>query len=112
MEFNCRESHYVGEENTLFYIDCGIDVSQATLAEVFLKRPDGTSLKKIAAPTVLNGSSDWIFFRIEESDFNQAGKYTGQAFVTLSAWSGWGKPFYINVEFPLSSSSSSSSTPA
>lgn len=105
----CDEPHYVGEENTLFYIDCGIDVSQASSATVFLQRPDGTNILKTATPAVYNGSPDWIFFRVGTGDFNQCGKYKGQASITIGAWSGWGQPFYIKVENPVSSSSSSSS---
>lgn len=105
----CNEPHYVGEENTLFYIDCGIDVSQATLAEVILLRPDGTKIQRAATPTIYNGSVDWVFFRIEDGDFNQCGKYFGQARVFIGSWSGWGRRFEIKVDNPISSSSSSSS---
>ncbi len=106
----CNEAHYVGEDNTLFYIDCGIDVSQATLAEVLLQRPDGTVVQKSAVPTIYNGSTDWVSFRIDIGDFNQCGKYRGQARAFIGAWSGWGGVFHINVENPISSSSSSCSS--
>lgn len=106
----CEEPHYVGEENTLFYIDCGIDVSQATLAEVLLERPDGTIVQKPATATVYNGSTDWVFIRIAATDFNQAGCYKGQARAFIGAWSGWGEVFDIQVDAPISSSSSCSSS--
>lgn len=104
----CNEPHFVGEENTLFYINCGIDVSQATSAEVFIQRPDNTTFKRTALPTTYNGSTDYVYFRIQPTDFTVCGKYKGQIFVVLGAWSGWGEPFHIKVESPVSSSSSSS----
>lgn len=106
----CHEPHYVGEENTLFYVDCGIDVSGATLAEIVLLRPDGTKVQKTATPTTYNESPDYVFFRIAADDFNQAGKYYGQVRAFIGAWSGWGGKFSIKVEQPLSSSSSCSSS--
>ena len=106
----CNEPHYVGEDNSLFYIDCGIDVSAASVVEVNLRRPDGTIISKSATPGAYNGSPDYVFFRISASDFNQIGKYTGQARVFIGAWSGWGHRFEINVEAPISSSSCSSSS--
>jgi len=106
----CDEPHYVGEENTIFYVDCGIDVSQASSAEVFIQRPDGTKIQRVATPTNYNGSTDWILFRIQDGDFNQCGKYSAQAFVVIGAWSGWGERFHIKVDNPISSSSSSSSS--
>ena len=104
----CNEPHYVGEENTLFYVDCGVDVSQATLAEVILLRPDGTKVTKPATPTSYNNSTNWVFFRIDVGDFNQCGRYYGQARAFIGAWSGWGEKFRIKVEDPISSSSCSS----
>lgn len=106
----CNEPHYVGEENTLFYIDCGIDVSTATLAEVMLLRPDGTIVRKDATPATYNGSPDYVVTRIAASDFNQKGKYRGQARAFIGAWSGWGTKFIITVDDPISSSSCSSSS--
>ena len=106
----CDEPHYVGEENTLFYVDCGIDVSASVGAKVFLQRPDGTVAEKTATPTIYNGSPDFVFFRVARGDFNQAGKYSGQVWMQVGAWSGWGRPFAIEVDAPISSSSSSSSS--
>lgn len=106
----CDEPHYVGEENTLFYVDCGIDVSQASETEVFIQRPDKTTITKIAAPTIYNNSTNWVFIRIAATDFNQCGKYIGQAYCVIGAWQGWGEKFYIKVEQPISSSSCSSSS--
>lgn len=106
----CNDPHYVGEENTIFYIDCGIDVSSATLTEVFLERPDGTNIKKTATPTIYNGSTCFVSFKVDATDFNQEGNYKGQVFATIGAWSGWGKLFHIHVDDPISSSSCSSSS--
>lgn len=106
----CDEDHYVGEINTLFFIDCGVDVSLATKAIIYLERPDGTKLRKDAVLTTYNGSPDWVYFTIDQGDFNQEGKYSGQVWLEIGSWSGWGKPFTINVEVPISSSSSSNSS--
>lgn len=106
---SCNEDHYVGEENTRFYIDCGMDVSLATQSRVLLKRPDGTTVQKEAFLTTYRESPNFVYFTIDRSDFNQEGKYTGQVYIVIGAWSGWGKPFKITVGLPISSSSSSSS---
>lgn len=106
---SCNEDHYVGEENTRFYIYCGIDVSLATESRVLLKRPDGTKIQKQAYLTTYRDSPNFVYFTIDKSDFNQEGKYTGQVYLVIGAWSGWGQPFTVNVDAPISSSSSSSS---
>lgn len=106
----CNEDHYVGEENTLFFIDAGVDVSLATRAVIYILRPDGTKLKKDAVLTTYNGSPDWVYFVVDKSDFNQEGTYRGQVWLEIGSWSGWGKPFTISVKEPISSSSSSQSS--
>ena len=110
---NCRENndkHYVGEHGTMIFIDCGIDVQAASLAEVFMEWPDGTTIKKTAVLTTFDESTDYVYIIIDIGDFNQNGRYTGQVFIVLGAWSGWGQPFKIDVDDPISSSSSSSSS--
>lgn len=105
-----KEIHYVGESNTVFYIDCGTNVETATEAEVFLLRPDGTTIRKEATPIVFNNSKHFMEISIDEGDFNQSGKYIGQISMKIGAWEGFGKKFNIVVEKPVSSSSSSSSS--
>ena len=111
-ENECPESeiHYVGEFGTLFYINCGTNISSATNSEVFITRPDGTTIRKEAIPKVFNGSSNYLEIFIEEGDFNQAGKYIGQASVDINTWRGFGKKFKIIVEDAVSSSSSCNSS--
>lgn len=104
------EPHYVGEENTLFYVDCGIDVSSATDVIIYLQRPDGTKIKRYGSVSTYNGSPDYVKFRVEKTDFNQAGDYSGQVYLEIGAWSGWGNPFEVRVVAPISSSSCSSSS--
>ena len=102
------EVHYVGEENTLFYVDCDIDVSMATSTEVFIRRPDGSTIEKVAIITKYNSSSNFLLFRINAGDFNQPGRYRGQVKIKIGSV-GWGDAFYIKVVDPISSSSCSSS---
>lgn len=106
----CLEKHYVGENGTLFFVDCGLDVSEASVAKVLLERPDGTIISKPATIYTFNESTHYIYFQIEESDFNQEGEYLGQAYIEIGSWSGWGKAFSIDVLEPISSSSSSVSS--
>jgi len=103
----CQDPHFVGETGTLFYVDCKVDMSDATETKVFIERPDGTIIEKSASPATYRNSTNFISFILEAGDFNQSGEYEGQAHGILDGFHGWGQKFTIDVEAPISSSSSS-----
>ena len=103
-----NERHFVDEVGTVFYVNCGVDVSSATTPHVLLHKPDGTVVEKDATVVTFEGSKNYVSFSIASGDFDQAGDFTGQVWLTLGPWTGGGKEFIIHVDERLSSSSSSS----
>ena len=104
--YNCNEKHYVGEVGTTIYINCGVDVSAATNISILIERPDGTIIQKTALFAVYQDSNNYVRFVIGAGDLNQEGDYVGQVHLTLGSWTGDGDRFHIDVEEPISSSSS------
>jgi hypothetical protein len=107
---NYTEKHYVDEVGTAIYINCGQDVSGAVDCFVYMKRPDGSVVKRAATPVVFEGSLNYVRMVLESGDFNQAGDYSCQVWLTLGTWNGGGNEFIITVDERMSSSSSSSSS--
>ena len=95
---SCDIDHFVGEEGTIFYVDCGVDVSLASVAKVYLEKPDASTIvEKTAEAITYNGSTNYIRFTIAAGDLDQVGEYKCQAYIEMGAWKGRGKTFIINV---------------
>jgi len=84
---------YNGDIGTEFVVDTGSDISTATTMQLKIKKPSGTIVTwdctqtqttKITYTTILN-------------DIDEVGKYTGQAYVALPDWQGYGETFDFSV---------------
>lgn len=81
------EKHYVGEINTEIKVDCGVDVSSATVKKIYLKKPNNTILEKI--PTVYNGR--YLRFFTIAGDLDMSGEYELQVYLEMTGWTGRGQ---------------------
>lgn len=77
---------YVGDTGTQIVLDCGQDVSAATLRSIEVQKPDGTV---VSWPAVASGT-DALAYTSLAGTFDQVGKWRLQAKVTLPSgvWRG------------------------
>ena len=76
---------YVGDIGTEIVIDCGSDLTGATVHQILVRKKDGTTA--IWEATV---DGNYLKYTIVENDLNIAGTYWLQAYVSISGWSGRG----------------------
>lgn len=84
---------YVGDKGTEIILDCGSDVSTATVRKIKAKRPDGTTVDWTAAASGTNS----IKYTTLTGDLSMAGNWQLQAYVETPAWSGLGETFSLAV---------------
>lgn len=84
---------FVGDVGTVILLDCGVDISTATLVKVLVKPPSG-------APREWTGivvGTRMIEYVIQTGDLNLAGEWRLQAYVEMPGWSGRGQPVVVTV---------------
>jgi hypothetical protein len=89
--------HYIGEVGTVLTLDCGVDISDATVFEIEVTKPNGTT----ATWTGTLSSTDSIGYTLQTGDFNQDGIYKLQAHVTSvgGEWYGETVELYVYDNF-------------
>jgi hypothetical protein len=88
---------YVGDIGTIVTVDCGEDISTATVNQLMVQKPDGTIVTWEAA--VYN--TNYLRYTIMDGDLDQAGVYKVQSKITLPSWSGLGETdeFTVNEAY-------------
>jgi hypothetical protein len=77
---------YVGDEGTEMLVDTGSDLSTATLLQLKVKQPDGTTVSWTGSQK----ETTKITYTIQAGEFAQAGKHYLQAYVESPTWTGLG----------------------
>lgn len=88
---------YIGDVGTEIILDCGVDVSAATVRTIKALKPDGTSVDWTA---VLEGTTA-IKYTIQSGDLDQAGAWKLQAYIEIASWSGLGETAKLKVSAPF-----------
>lgn len=89
----CEQKIRVGDINTSLEIellencDTALPVDGATLKEITVVRPDGTSFTRTAIFTT-DGTEGKIHILTEAGDLTMSGTYYIQAYLELPAWQG------------------------
>lgn len=86
-------SVYVGDVGTEVVLDCGINVSAATVRKILVTKPDGEKKEWSAVPDGTNG----IKYVINDGDLDLPGEYRLQASIEMVGWKGRGKPCVLTV---------------
>ena len=79
--------HYVGEDGTQITVNCVATITTASPIALIVRKPDLT--RAVWTPTI-SGASALIYTTVE-GDFNQVGRYSLQASITIGAWRGRGE---------------------
>lgn len=78
---------YVGDVGTVITVDCGENISAATVMELKVEKPGGATITWTAS---LYGT-DYLRYTIQSGDLDESGTWKIQASVTLPSWSGLGE---------------------
>lgn len=88
---------YVGDTGTVITLDCGADVSSATVRSIEVRKPDGSATSWAASASGANSVS----FTTLADTLDQAGEWWLQAKVTLPTGEWRGETAYLDVAEPF-----------
>ena len=77
---------FVGDEGTELILDCGVNISTATVRKIVAKRPGGSKAEWSAVAS----GTDAIKYVVQTGDLNVAGNWELQAYVEMPGWKGRG----------------------
>jgi hypothetical protein len=84
---------YVGDEGTVIYLDCGTGITDATLTEMHVLKPDQTEV--VWPASIYNDT--YVRYIILPGDFNIKGKFKIQAYVVTPEGKWLGETFEFTV---------------
>ena len=82
------DKYFVGDVGTDVIVNCGVDISGSSNRKLLVKKPSGTEVEWTPANVY---QSNYLRYTIGSADFNEAGTYQLQSFLTLSSWTGRGE---------------------
>lgn len=88
---------FVGDVGTEISLDCGIDVANATVKKIIVKKPDGKRVQWVAQ---LDGTNA-IKYTTALGDIDVAGDWDMQAYIELPTWRGKGSVATMKVKDPI-----------
>lgn len=89
--------YYVGDIGTEIIVDTCVDISTATVTNLLIRKPDGTSHTWVGV--IYN--TQYIKYVVVADDFDQTGEYRLQAYVEMPSWQGRGDTarFQVSEQF-------------
>lgn len=88
---------FVGDEGTEVVLDCGTNVSTATVRSIVVRKPDGT---KVTWGAVAEGANSVRYVTVT-GDIDMAGNWKLQAYIEMPGWKGFGDVSTLTVSSPL-----------
>lgn len=85
---------YVGDVGTEVSLNCGVDISTATVRKILVQKPNTTAVVEWSA--MADGANS-IRYLTTTSDLDVAGTYLLQPYVELPGWSGKGETVELFV---------------
>jgi len=88
---------FIGDVGTEIILECGVDVSSATVKYVIARGPRGPKLTWVAVldtPTAIK-------YAIQVGDITQPGEWSFQSYVEMPGWKGFGEIAMLTVKAPL-----------
>lgn len=103
------DKHYVGSVGKTIILDCGLDISDATITEFRVLRPgddvyvDGELIRAKsvvweADKKTISGRTNYLGYITEESDLDVAGKYEIQAYIKSGTFELLGNTAYLVIQ--------------
>jgi hypothetical protein len=85
---------YVDDIGTLIRVNCASDITGATTTDIYVKKPDGTTVTWNGA---IDTDPNYLKYTVVSGDFDQAGTYKAHAYVETAAGQWTGEIFRFNV---------------
>lgn len=85
---------YVGDVGTEVSLNCGVDISTATVRKILVQKPNTTAVVEWSA--MADGANS-IRYLTTTGDLDVAGTYLLQPYVELQGWSGKGETVELFV---------------
>ncbi len=84
---------YVGDIGTIIEVDMGTDISHASLVELHVKKPGGSSVEWTGAVYDTN----YIRYSTVDGDFSLPGLYLVNPYIEIGNWKGYGETVSFRV---------------
>ena len=88
--------HYINEVGTEIVIDCGQDITAASVYKIEVRKPDNT-LVEWAPPAVQIYQNNFLLYLTVLGDFGVPGRYALQPYIEMDAWKGRGQTVFFDV---------------
>jgi len=85
---------YLGDVGTVIILDCGSNVSTATVRKMRARMPNG-GIKEFTASADTNNTIKYVLL---DGDFNVAGNWQVQAYIDMPGWKGRGEWAAVQVK--------------
>lgn len=88
---------YKGDVGTEILVDCGTDITAATVKKLKVKRPDNSEIEWEASVD----KKKYLRYIVQAGDFDSSGKYFLQAYIEMPSgkWSGETASFVIRSAY-------------
>lgn len=91
-----EEKPFVGDTGTLIEVETKVDLSAASVLRIDIVKPDETTAQWVGAKS--SDDDSILQYTVVSGDFDQAGIYSGQAYVEWDASNKWyGQTFEFDV---------------
>lgn len=87
-------SMFVGDTGTELVLNCGVDISSATVRKVRARKPGGQTLEWTAG----QHSATEIVYTLQAGDLNVSGLWKFQAYIEMPGWKGRGEWAEVMVQ--------------
>ncbi len=84
---------YKGDVGTLFIVDCGTDISSATIKKIKFKLPDGSVVDR----TGIISGTNFLNYNLVAEDTLISGNVSAQAYIETPAGKWSGETFYFEI---------------
>lgn len=91
-------SIFVGDVGTEFILDCGVDISTATVRKIIVRKP--VTGEKVEWTASAEGTNS-IKYTTIEGDISSPGIMTLQAYIEMPNWKGYGTKVNVQVSAPI-----------
>lgn len=96
--------HYMNEIGTDILLDCGVSISDATVQQVWYKKPDGVtegswggSLYSSYSEQAEATGTYFVKYTTADGDLDQSGEWKFQSYVATAAGTWWGEMVEENI---------------
>lgn len=89
---------FAGDIGTEFILDCGVDISTATVRKIIVRKP--VTGERVEWTAIAEGTTA-IKYTTLPGDISTAGIMTVQAYIEMPTWKGYGSKVNVTINSPI-----------